>query len=1348
MNIREWKLRTIAAGICMLSICISLIYPMKTQAAEDINVQVENADAPSVEDENGMISSTVSPELEKVISEEQNTEEQFAGEQEAEESVSGDQNAEETIPENQISEKESLDTKEMDVDKQGQENDNSEQKFVQWNFIEKRELELRYDDRYSLNTIKQGWKIASIKTNEVLSNRVSAGKDTGERDTDVILRDEKSDTDIVAAGVGNAEIVLVPEEQLKLAQTVLENPGEAQNTETVIDAIKVNVTVKPARLTLMYVAGQSNAEGFCVANTGYRLSDSIACDAGDVYSTYAPFNSGSISIAGISFSSFCRKDNAADFVAGALRDSKSISGRSLEYKLDSLTVKGKGKTGPDSGLAYEWNRLTGDKVWVINTARGGTSISTWLPGTTYYERSMAVNRLVQQTYGAEIESGHYIAGQKMLFWLQGEADKSKTAKSYYDSFKTLYYAAVQKLNLDAFGVIMVRSNEGSKINAEDISMSGPRIAQYAAGNSQELSKLFVVSNVNEQWVSDDKVKNYFSKAYPEGYLTYPTRGTSDKLPVSVSEIHGDIHYSQVAHNENGITAAEGMYAILYHTGQETQKVYWNNREGMPITQLTSGMGDVKVVVPVAEPIYCSKQIEYEADGAIVLFDKILGTVAAKKQGTAKIVARGAGGNAISTLSVTVKDIGVPTLTGTTTSQSGIKVIWDSVGPATGYAVYRKTSGGNWSMIDTTTSTSYTDTHGMKNGTVYYYTVRAYKGDINTAKNNKYNTKYWSGYDSSGVRGSYITVPTISQATAYAGGITISWKAVSGVSGYAIYRRESDGNWRTLTTTTSTSYTDKSSLTNGEIYYYTVRAYTGNFNIAQNYKYDSSYWSHYNMTGIKSVYIATPVLAGTATTKNGVKISWKAVKGASGYAIYRRTSSTGWKMIATTTSVSYIDMNGMKDKTAYYYTVRAYLGNITTAKNNKYDAKYWSGYDNTGVVGKYYSTPRLYGAKAAASGTTVSWKKVSGAAGYAVYRKSAGGKWIMIATTTSSSYTDKTMLTNGRTYYYTVRACVGDLSSVQDHKYDSNYWSHYDEIGVKKVSIDTPMLYGTTAVKSGVKVSWKPVEGASGYVVYRRTELSGWSMINRTTSASYTDKIKNGIVYYYTVRAYIGDFAVAEKNKYKAQYWGGYDNTGLKGKYISTPVLLSEKSVAEGRMISWKPVSGVSGYAIYRKMSGGSWLMIDMTTSSTYIDEDLLVNGKTYYYTIRAYSGNQYTAKSNKYNSNYWSYYDINGLKARFITTPDLNAAVRTDSKIKVTWTPVSGAAGYAVYRRTSGSSWRMIDSIISNNYMDKDVGSKMYYYTVRAYSGNETEAKKNKYSSIYWSGYEEEGVKVNNLSIR
>lgn len=1240
MNLRDWKFKTIIAGILTLAICISLLYPMEIYAAEDSDedagMYVETINDQAQENKENIIEES----KENIVSEEN---------PEAEQIVPDGQENEEIIPEkekNTVSDAQKLDNINMsdqiskETSPEEQKTEGQEERSAEWNVIETEDLTLQYDDRYSFDAVRPGWKIASVKTIEILSNRVEAGQNTGERDKEVVLCDRENGADIEAAGVGKAKLLLVPAEKLELAQKILKDPENVSDVHETIDAVQVNVTVEPARLTLMYVAGQSNAEGYCSADSGYRRSDSIGCENGEVYSTYASAASRASSIAGISFSEPCTTDNASDFVAGSLGGDKSISGKLLEYKLNALTTEGNGKTGLDSGLAYEWNRLTGDKIWVVNTAWGGTSIDTWIPGGASYRKSMAVNSLVRKTYEAEIEAGHYTEGRSLMFWLQGEADRKKTAEAYYDSFEKLYHAFDQELYLDGVGIIMVRSNEGKQNSGEDISMSGPRIAQYAAGRSKKLSKVFVVSNANEQWISDDQVKSYFKNAYPEGYLTYPIRSKSTRLPDSVSKMHSDIHYSQIAHNENAITAADGMYNVLYNFGKVTPEICWKDRDGKKITSLSMGMGDTETIIPVTSPVYCGKLIDYRIEGTGISYDEKAGTVSAKKEGTYKITAYDPAGNKVTALSVTVKGIGIPRLTGTTTAKSGIKVSWNPVGAATGYAVYRKTSGGSWRMIGTTSSVN---------------------------------------------------------------------------------------------------YTDKTALTAGRTYYYTVRAYTGSADAALDHKYDSSYWSHYDTSGVKAVFIAAPALTGVSTAKNGMKIGWDPVKGASGYAVYRKTSSTGWKMIDTTTSSSYTDKAGMKNGAVYYYTVRAYMGNVTTAKKNKYNARYWSGYDNSGVKGRYCTTPKLTGVKASASGTSVSWKKVSGATGYAVYRKASGGNWTTIATTTGLSHTDKTALSGGKTYYYTVRAYVGNQNMAQTHKYESNYWSHYDTTGLKSVYLDTPELTGTTTAKSGIKVSWKKVTGASGYAVYKKASSTGWGMIGTTTSTSYTDKegMKNGAEYSYTVRAYVGNAATAKKNRYDARYWSGYDDSGVKGKYYSTPILTGERASASGRTITWNTISNVSGYAVYRKASDGNWVMIATTTLTSYTDKEKLEHGKIYYYTVRAYVGNVATAKDNRYDSCYWSYYDTTGIRTVYIGTPELDTIVKLDSGIRIIWNAVNGADGYAVYRKLPGEIWKMIDTTASTSYTDKPGATTVYCYTVRAYRGNEITAKVNKYSSVYWSGYEE-----------
>ncbi len=387
------------------------------------------------------------------------------------------------------------------------------------------------------------------------------------------------------------------------------------------------------------------------------------------------------------------------------------------------------------------------------------------------------------------------------------------------------------------------------------------------------------------------------------------------------------------------------------------------------------------------------------------------------------------------------------------TQTGIKITWSSVSNAEAYQIWRKVSGssGDYVRVKTVTDlskSSWTDTKAEE-GVTYSYKVRIYI--VNTDDN---DSKVYSSYTSA-VTGKFLSTPTVTAVTSVSTGTKVTWDAVDGAGGYVVYRKKgSDGTWKAIKTVskTKTSYTDTASLSSGATYYYAVRAYQGGKTTAtESYdstgKYLSRYWSSYASKSIVS--LKAPTLKKATSVASGTKITWSAVTGAKGYGIYRRTESGKWKLIGTTTSTSYTDKTTLKNNTVYYYTVRAYRGSKTTALNNKYSAKYWGKYNTTGLKSLYLSTPTLSSATPSSKNVKVTWSKVSGATGYAVYRKKGSdGTWKLIGTTTSTTYTDTSTLKNHNTYYYTVRAYKGKTATSDANKYKATKWGGYDTTGVK------------------------------------------------------------------------------------------------------------------------------------------------------------------------------------------------------------------------------------------------------------------------------------------------------------
>lgn len=150
---------------------------------------------------------------------------------------------------------------------------------------------------------------------------------------------------------------------------------------------------------------------------------------------------------------------------------------------------------------------------------------------------------------------------------------------------------------------------------------------------------------------------------------------------------------------------------------------------------------------------------------------------------------------------------------------------------------------------------------------------------------------------------------------------------------------------------------------------------------------------------------------------------------------------------------------------------------------------------------------------------LSWYKVYGAKGYAIYRStSKNGTYKKIATIKNpgtTTYIDKG-LTTGRTYYYQLRSY-----KVSGGK---KVYSTRSYISSCKPAPQAPKLNGLTlSGSSKAKVTWKSVSGASGYQVYRSNAKNGEYKRVRTTTGKtsttyYNNLIDNG-TYYYKVRAY-------------------------------------------------------------------------------------------------------------------------------------------------------------------------------------------------------------------------------------
>lgn len=394
-----------------------------------------------------------------------------------------------------------------------------------------------------------------------------------------------------------------------------------------------------------------------------------------------------------------------------------------------------------------------------------------------------------------------------------------------------------------------------------------------------------------------------------------------------------------------------------------------------------------------------------------------------------------------------------------------------------------------------------------NGNTFSY-IR--KTTINEVINNGY--KYCGWGIPSGV--TYTTSWQSSlKAKNYAssGKTVLSWNSYSGASKYYVYRRKaSSKRYTKIATTKSKTYVDKTA-TNGTYYYYYVKAVSKS---GKTLKISSKI--------SRTCDLARPLLKSiTCIPSSGaIKISFKGVKNANRYKIYRATSKNGkYSCIYTIKrkktdkggeSLSFTNKSTTPGKT-YYYKIRA-----VTSKNIGADS-----------ATKYcYRTRDLarpvVKAKTRSDGKIVlSWGKIKYADKYYIYRAVKGGKYSKIATVTSTSYTNSTSLKNGTTYYYKVKAIDSNKSAANSatsvavsKKYEnkvigfvseSTYKSKYKNS--KKYSAKPYYRYKTRSVQTTTSTS---------------SSLSGWTLISKSTNYKYgswtttkpSSNYESKSVYYY------------------------------------------------------------------------------------------------------------------------------------------------------------------------------------------------------------------------------------------
>ncbi len=316
----------------------------------------------------------------------------------------------------------------------------------------------------------------------------------------------------------------------------------------------------------------------------------------------------------------------------------------------------------------------------------------------------------------------------------------------------------------------------------------------------------------------------------------------------------------------------------------------------------------------------------------------------------------------------------------------------------------------------------------------------------------------------------------------------------------------------------------------------------------------------------------PELTAVTANEKGIYISFSKVEEIDGYQVYIRQAGT----MAAFDEAESIDASQYDEKMAqggifldieeqdiylgksYEIMVRSYARQpvvqtngwwtITTYENVYSDDSNVMGADMPQAMVEEVSVKAL-----SESQTKITWEKVLGVQGYEIlYAVTENGPYQTAVTLQGDSVTSwqHENLEIGTTYYYKVYALGAVTKS-------------YDATVVKcLVTFAKPKSVKSKMMgPKKMKLTWKSVSGAGGYIVYRSTTKNSWSQgtykkykmlkgVNKTSLK--VPKVTNGTCYHYKIMAYTVKAGVtiegnAAKHSRYADYYG-YENESYSSKW--------------------------------------------------------------------------------------------------------------------------------------------------------------------------------------------------------
>lgn len=388
-----------------------------------------------------------------------------------------------------------------------------------------------------------------------------------------------------------------------------------------------------------------------------------------------------------------------------------------------------------------------------------------------------------------------------------------------------------------------------------------------------------------------------------------------------------------------------------------------------------------------------------------------------------------------------------------------------------------------------------------------------------------------------------------------------------------------------------------------------------------------------------------------------KLIWTGSTGAVTYNVeYKATSSSTWLSAASALAQTSYTLTGLNQSTSYDWRVSA----VCTAGSSTFSS---ASFTTTAACGTPSS---LSSSNLTTNSATLNWNAVAGAVSYNVsYKTSASSTWISATGPVNSNSYVLQGLNEGTAYNWKVSATCTEGTGAE------SVTSQF----TTPITCNAPSgLSSGNITANTATLSWSAVTGATGYdVEYKTTASSTW-----ISAAANINALSYSLTGLSPVTAY--DWRV-RTNCGTLSGYSNYTESSLTTIFdCGTPGSLSTSNLTTSSVtLNWTAVSGALEYNLsYKTASSSTWIQITGPVTANSYDLQGLSEGAVYDWKVSATCAD---GTGNEAVSQFTTPITCNAPTGLSSSAININSAT-------LSWTAVSGAAGYDVeYKTAAATTW-------------------------------------------------------------